>query len=107
MLAQPGLSLAQLAGHLKPTFSDLMPNKNTVHRMMKALAKDRLVRKQRGRYVLTKTGETEANSIIDHTEGQTKGSKYLITEREARARFKREAKARDEANKSATPLCAK
>ena len=62
MLDQPGCSLLERAELLHWfTMQGGQPNKQKVHRMMKALQKDKLVEQRRDEhYVLTKKGEEEA-----------------------------------------------
>jgi hypothetical protein len=61
MLDQPGRSLVELADHLCWYTQDGRPNKVKVQRMMRELAKGKLVEQRRdGHYKLSKKGEEEA-----------------------------------------------
>jgi Mn-dependent DtxR family transcriptional regulator len=59
----PGASLATLADKLKWFTKDGKPYKMLVQRMLKALQKDKLVKMESGRWVLTKAGEKKAEIV--------------------------------------------
>jgi DNA-binding PadR family transcriptional regulator len=64
MLDKPGLSVKDLAEHLGWNTMDNKPNRTKVYRVLKELAKGKLVEKRRdGHYVLTTKGTAEAEKI--------------------------------------------
>lgn len=64
MLDNPGISVKGLAEELLWNTMNHKPNKTKVYRVLKKLAKGKLVKQQRdGHYVLTKDGEEEAAKI--------------------------------------------
>ena len=65
MARQPGLSLNGYAEALGWLYATGQPDRSRVTRRMKAFQKDKLVKKERDRWVLTKLGRGEANRIAE------------------------------------------
>jgi hypothetical protein len=76
MLDQPGLSVKGIAEDLLWNTMDGKPNKTKVYRLLKELAKGKLVEKRRdGHYVLTKKGTEEAEKIPQRMSAKPKTEK--------------------------------
>ena len=58
----PGASLADLAQEVGWFTKDGKPYRSLVHRLLKALRESKLVKKESGRWVLTKAGQKEAGT---------------------------------------------
>ena len=59
----PGASLAVLAEKLQWFTKDGKPYKSLVQRLLNALKEEKMIKKESGRWVLTKKGVTEAEEI--------------------------------------------
>ena len=64
MARYPGASIATLADKLEWFTRDGKPYKSLVQRMLNALKEDKLVKKETGRWVLTKAGKKEAEGVV-------------------------------------------
>jgi hypothetical protein len=63
MAKMPGASLADLAQEVGWTTKDGKPYRSLVQRLLSALREDKLVKKESGRWVLTKAGVKEAGTV--------------------------------------------
>jgi AAA domain len=65
MVKMPGASIAVLAQELKWLTKDGKPYKSLVQRLLNALRDEKLIKKETGRWVLTKIGKAEAKASDD------------------------------------------
>src|SRR5215471_4900564 len=68
MAKMPGASLADLAQEVRWTTKDGKPYRSLVQRLLSALREDKLVKKESGRWVLTKAGAKEAGTVAAQEE---------------------------------------
>jgi len=68
MAKMPGASLADLAKEVGWTTKDGKPYRSLVQRLLSALREDKLVKKESGRWVLTKAGAKEAGTVAAQEE---------------------------------------
>jgi hypothetical protein len=68
MAKMPGASLADLATDVGWTTKDGKPYRSLVQRLLSALREDKLVKKESGRWVLTKAGIKEAGTVAAQEE---------------------------------------